>query len=152
MRVITYKPIVRRPFPATWVDDLFENLFNRSLGGFDSKEVMSSQPSVNVLEEAQEYIVEVAAPGLTKENFKVEIENGYLTIRAQKEQKEEEERENGKYTRREFNFTQFQRSFHLPETVNAESIAAQYENGILKVRLPKVEVAPKEAVKTIEIK
>jgi HSP20 family protein len=148
MSIIPYRPFVMNK----WVDDLFENLFNRSLGGFDSKEVMFSQPSVNVLEEAQEYIVEVAAPGLTKEDFKVEIENGYLTIRAQKEQKEEEERENGKYTRREFNFTRFQRSFHLPETVNAESIAAQYENGILKVRLPKVEVAPKEAVKTIEIK
>lgn len=135
---------------SKWVDDLFDNFFNRSLAGFDSREVMFSQPSVNIREEAGEFIVEVAAPGLEKDHFHVEIENGYLMISAEKEH-QEEEKEEGKYFRREFNYAKFQRNFQLPDTVNPEGIGAKYEQGVLFVHLPKVEAARKEPVKTIEI-
>jgi HSP20 family protein len=170
MRFIAYKPVVTRksdsltkfnshmnvmpyrPFGMSkWVDDLFESFVNRPLAGFDSREVMFSQPSVNVREEAEAYVVEVAAPGLTREDFHVEIENGYLSIRAEKERKEEQ-KEEGKYTRREFNYASFQRSFLLPDTVKAQEITARYENGILNVHLPKAEEAKKTPVKTIEIR
>jgi len=142
-----------RPLGVTkWMDDLFENFLSRPLAGFDSREVMYSQPSVNVREEDTEFVVEVAAPGLAKENFNVEIENGYLVIRAEKERKEEEKsEENGKYTRREFNYSTFQKSFLLPDTIDADGISASYEQGILNVHLPKLESAKKETVKTIKI-
>lgn len=142
-----------RPFGMSkWVDDLFENFFNRPLAGFDSREVMFSQPSVNVREENNEFVVEVAAPGLAKEDFHLEIEKGYLVIRTEKEQQEEEKSDNGKYTRREFNYTRFQRSFLLPETIDPDAITAKYESGILNIHLPKMEMAKKESVKSIEIK
>ncbi|MBK7409252.1 MAG: Hsp20/alpha crystallin family protein [Saprospirales bacterium] len=146
MNIMPYRPMGM----SKWVDDLFENFLNRPLSGFDSREVMFSQPSVNVREEATEFIVEVAAPGLTKEDFHLEMENGYLRISAEKTQ-EDEQQEAGKYFRREFNFTQFQRSFQLPDTIDQEGIAARYDNGILLIHLPKVEAAKKEPVKKIEI-
>ncbi|MCB9285307.1 MAG: Hsp20/alpha crystallin family protein [Lewinellaceae bacterium] len=135
---------------SKWVDDLFENILSRPLAGFDSREVMFSQPSVNVREEAEEFVVEVAAPGLDKQSFNIQVERGYLTVTGEKEQRDEQNEE-GKYFRREFNYAKFTRSFQLPDTVNAEDISAKYENGILMVHLPKVEAARKEPVKTIQI-
>lgn len=137
---------------SRWADDLFESFFNRPLLGFDSPEVMFNQPSVNVREEDKKYVIEVAAPGLSKEDFHLEVDQGNLIIRAEKEQKEEHTEEEGKYTRREFNYASFARSFRLPDTVNADSITAHYENGVLDVHLPKVESAVKDKVKVIDIK
>lgn len=146
------KMIPYRPFGLSkWADDLFENFLKTPSLGFDSDEVMFSQPSVNIREEANLFCIEVAAPGLNKEDFRLEIENGYLKISAEKERKEEQHEE-GKFMRREFNFTRFERSFRLPDTIDAEAISARYENGILLVDLPKVEAARKEPVKTIEIR
>jgi HSP20 family protein len=145
------KPMPYRPLGLSkWADDIFESFFNRPLWGFDSPDVMFSQPSVNVREEAGEFIIEVAAPGLSKEDFRLEVEQGNLIIRAEKEHKEEHTEE-GKYTRREFNYAQFARSFRLPDTVNADAITAHYENGVLDVHLPKVESAVKDKVKVIDI-
>ena len=96
------------------------------------------------------YRIEVAAPGLEKGDFEVRVDQEVLTISARKEAKTEDSSD--KYTRREFNYLEFKRNFHLPETVNVEDISANYENGILHVTLAKKEEAKPAPAKTIEIK
>lgn len=106
----------------------------------------STLPAVNVKENDNEYQIEVAAPGMKKEDFKVNYENGRLTISSEyKEEKKDGEEEN--YTRREYRYQSFQRSFTVPENVvNSEKIQANYTDGILFVTLPKRdEVKPKPA-------
>lgn len=107
-----------------------------------------SFPAVNVLEGENEFKIELAAPGLKKEDFKINLENNVLTISAQQEQKNEENTE--KYTRKEFSFNSFRRAFTLPNTVDGEQINAAYTDGVLKVELPKKEDA-KKTPRTIEI-
>ncbi|MBN1159261.1 MAG: Hsp20/alpha crystallin family protein [Bacteroidales bacterium] len=111
----------------------------------------STLPAVNVKENDNEYKIEVAAPGLKKGDFKVNYENGRLTISSElKEEKQEKEGE--KITRCEFSYQSFQRSFTVPEhIVNAEKIAAKYEDGILHVALPKREELKPKPAKEIRI-
>ncbi|MEL6132541.1 MAG: Hsp20/alpha crystallin family protein [Bacteroidota bacterium] len=94
-------------------------------------------PAVNVKETEGSFEVALAVPGLRKEDFKLAVEDNRLTISAEQETKNEGNHE--RFTRKEFNFQSFKRSFLLPDTVNSEGISASYENGILKVELPKVE-------------
>lgn len=106
----------------------------------------STMPAVNVKETEDEYQIEVAAPGMKKEDFKVNFENGRLTISSEfKEEKKEGKKQN--YTRREYHYQSFQRSFTVPENlVNSEKIQANYTEGILYITLPKRdEVKPKPA-------
>ncbi len=95
-------------------------------------------PAVNIHENKDHFMVEVAAPGLVKEDFKVNLENNVLTISAEKEETKEE-KEGKNITLREFNFTSFKRSFTIPNTVLAETISATYANGVLKLKLPKLQ-------------
>ncbi|MDJ1482028.1 Hsp20/alpha crystallin family protein [Cytophagaceae bacterium YF14B1] len=114
------------------------NDFNTSVG----QDYRSNIPAVNVHENETGYTLEVAAPGQQKENFNINLDGRVLTISS--EQKEEKKEENGKWTRKEFNYSSFKRSFTLPENVNAENIEATYENGVLVVVVPKAEeVKPK---------
>lgn len=106
-------------------------------------------PAVNVKETETGFQLELAAPGLKKEDLKINVENNKLTIGYQSEAKTEETA--GKFTRQEFGFTSFERSFRLPKTVNAEAIKAAYTNGILTVELPKVEVKEEKLVKEIVV-
>lgn len=116
-----------------------------NFSGLDSR---SSLPAVNVHETQDAYQLDVAAPGLQKEHFNVSVDGRTLTISAESKQENNEE-ENGRWSRREFSYSSFARSFTLPEAVNADAIAAKYENGILSVSVPKAEqVKPK----TIEIR
>ena len=94
-------------------------------------------PSVNVVEGNDQFRIEVAAPGFKKEDFKVSMDNDILTISG--EVKGENKSDDEKFTRKEFTYTSFQRSFTLPDTVEAEKIEANYEDGILKIALPKKE-------------
>jgi len=94
-------------------------------------------PAVNVKETDASFEVALAVPGLTKEDFKLAVEDDRLTISAKQETQSEDSNE--RFTRKEFNFQSFERSFLLPDNVNSEAISASYENGILKVELPKVE-------------
>lgn len=94
-----------------------------------------AMPAVNIKETEHEFMLELAAPGMTKNDFEVTIDNGILTIGAEKEIEKEERKLN--YTRREFSFANFKRSFTLPENVNEEKIVANYEDGILKLHLNK---------------
>lgn len=105
-------------------------------------------PAVNILEHDGGFRLEVAAPGLKKEDFKINLENNVLTISAQKEQKNEETTE--KYTRKEFSFNSFRRTFTLPNSIDGEKIGAAYTDGVLSIELPKKEEA-KKTPRTIEI-
>ncbi|MBL7857133.1 MAG: Hsp20/alpha crystallin family protein [Cyclobacteriaceae bacterium] len=105
-------------------------------------------PAVNVMEKEKEFEVQMAAPGLTKKDFNITIDKGVLTITVEKsEEKEEKEKE---FTRKEFSYTNFVRSFTLPENVKTEKVDAKYEDGILRLLLPK-EVDVKVKPKAIEV-
>lgn len=93
-------------------------------------------PAVNIIEKDDKFLIELAAPGLRKEDFKINIENGILQIDSESQREVEEEKDN--YTRKEFNYSSFSRSFTLPENASEENIAANYENGVLKLKLQKL--------------
>ncbi|MEN6619797.1 MAG: Hsp20/alpha crystallin family protein [Rikenellaceae bacterium] len=106
-------------------------------------------PSVNIKEEDGKFVVEMAAPGLEKSDFKIEVNQGILTISSEK--KTEIENKEKKYSRREFSYQSFCRSFSLPDSIESEKISAKYDNGILKVEIPKKEEAKIKPTKMIEI-
>lgn len=106
-------------------------------------------PAMNVKEEKDAFLIDVAAPGMKKEDFKVEVDRGVLMISATTELKKEEKTE--EFRRQEFSFHNFKRSFWLPENVKADQIAATYENGILKLKLPKMMELPAEKGKMIKV-
>jgi HSP20 family protein len=125
--------------------------FDRALNAFFRTETptngnTNSNPAVNVLETADNFKIEVAAPGFDKSDFNVTTEKDVLTIAAKKELNKEVD---GTLRRKEFSYNEFKRTFRLPETLNAEAIEATYTNGILTVTLPKVVEVP--STKKIEI-
>ncbi|CCH56436.1 heat shock protein Hsp20 [Fibrisoma limi BUZ 3] len=133
---------------------LIENFFGRDMNDFFGAGMpsMNSVPAVNVVEHNDGFRIEVAAPGLKKEDFKLHLSHNNLTISAyQENQKEEQASENEKYTRREFSYSSFQRTFMLPNSVNADSIQATYADGVLKIEIPKREEAKVKPPRQIEI-
>ncbi len=145
MSLIKYDPFA----PVRSITNVVDEFFNRGIGELIGYDHAFSVPSVNVVEKPDSFMLEVAAPGLEKGDFKVSVENGCLSISAKKEKKEEIKE--GKYTRREFNYASFTRSFNLPEGVKPEEVHAVYENGVLHVTLPKKEVTKVEDARVIEI-
>ena len=118
-------------------------------GGLTSR--VLNVPAVNITENKDEFMVSLAIPGMKKEDFNIDIEGNMLTISSEKEESKEEKDE--KYTRKEFNYSSFSRSFSLPDEVNMEKIDAHYVDGVLKLSLPKKEEAKKIATsKHIAIK
>jgi len=117
-------------FPS--FSSFFEDFFTR-----DNWMRGANLPAVNISEDSQNYEVEVAAPGLKKEDFKIDLDHNLLTISA--ERKEESEKKDKKISRKEFSYTSFKRSFTLPENIDSDRITAKYENGVLKLSLPKTE-------------
>ena len=103
-------------------------------------------PAVNIKEDNDQFMIEVAVPGMKKEDFRIDFDNGRLTISSERKN-ENVEKDGEKVTRREFSYQSFQRSFTIPENmVNADKISAKYENGILYLNLPKrEEIKPKPA-------
>lgn len=102
-------------------------------------------PSVNITDDEQGYTVALAAPGLNREDFKIDLSHNVLTISTEKE--EDKEEKDRKFTRREYNYTAFKRSFTMPEDVNIDKIEAKYTDGVLSLSLPR-----KEALKQNDIK
>ena len=133
-------------FPS-FADEFSQSLNNLFDNDWDTKMTI---PAVNVTENNNGYNITVAAPGMKKEDFRIDVNGRQLTISAETEQNKEDKEVD--YTRREYNYSSFSRSFTLPDGVNEDKIAATYENGILKLSLPKKEEAKKLAVKTIEVK
>lgn len=112
----------------------------------------SQIPAVNVKDNANDYQIEVAAPGLTKEDFKVALDHNVLTVSSEKKTENvEASEEKSKYTRREFSYQSFSRSFTLPKGVEQDKISANYENGVLNITVPKQEATKEKGAKTINI-
>jgi len=107
-------------------------------------------PAVNISEHENEFQVSLAVPGMKKSDFKIDVDGNMLTISSEKEQSKEEKEK--RFTRKEYSYSSFSRSFTLPEDVNMEKIDAKYEDGILKLVLPRKEGAKKTAVKHIAVK
>lgn len=107
-------------------------------------------PAVNVSENTKNYKLSLAAPGMKKDDFKIDVDGSMLTISAERKQEKEEKDE--KYTRKEYNYSSFSRSFTLPDEVNKEKIEALYENGILKLVLPKNEETKRTTARHITVK
>ncbi|WP_343706900.1 Hsp20/alpha crystallin family protein [Flavobacterium sp.] len=131
----------------------FDDVFGRELFNWENNNFSTTSttlPSVNIKETADHYEVEVAAPGLDKNDFKVTLDGNLLTISSEKENKQTYEQEN--FTRREFSYQSFQRSFELPKNVvDEENISARYENGLLYLSIPKKEEAKQKPPRMIEI-
>ena len=131
---------------GSWLSDLFDNE-----KFFDSDWLKrQSMPPVNVKETEKQYEIELAAPGRTKKDFSIVAENGVLTISSEK--KEEKEQKEKGYTRKEFNYSSFTRSFTLPENANEEDIKANYADGILKLEVAKKVISQPKTKKAIEVR
>jgi len=129
------------------LSDMVNNFFDNDLGDFFGKRF--SDPAANIIENADSFQLEIAAPGMKKEDFKINLENNILTISAELEDQIREEGKN--YSRKEFYYGSFNRAFTLPKTIDLDKIKADYENGILKVALPKKDEARIEMKKEIPI-
>lgn len=138
------------PSLPNWFDDFwnrnFFDLDNRNFSAVDS-----TLPSVNVKETEDNYEVEVAAPGMDKKDFHITLNGSLLTISSEKQTNDEQQK--GNYTRREFSYQSFQRSFELPkDVVDEQRIEAKYNNGVLHLVIPKKEEAKRKAPKMIEVR
>lgn len=132
-------PSVFDDFFKPW-NEWFDN------GGSRSMKV----PAVNITEEKNQYLVSMAAPGLKKEDFKIDLDGNMLTISSEKEESSEEQ--NKKFTRKEYSYSSFSRSFTLPEEINKDGIVAKYDNGVLNITLPRKAEANISSAKHIAVK
>lgn len=144
MLVATVKPAsIKNPALISELDNLFNAVANQTFGAY-AKDFTSIHPAVNIKENAQNYNIELAAPGLAKEDFKITLEKNTLKVEVKKEQVKEESN-SPKIWKKEFSFFNFERTFNLPESVDVENISASYEAGILNITIhKKTEVAPKQ--------
>lgn len=131
--------------------NLFDRFFNNDVFGRDFSEPNTTLPSVNIKENEDKFNVEVAVPGFDKTDFNIELNNNELTISSEKKE-ENDQKEGERYTRREFSYQSFRRSFTLPNTVDGDKISAEYKNGVLNVDIPKREEAKPKPVRQIDIK
>jgi HSP20 family protein len=132
---------------------LFDRFFENDLFDWSSRNYSNTNttlPSVNIKESSENFEVEVAAPGLTKDDFKIELNHNLLTISSEKEI-ENETKEGQQFSLREFSYQSFSRSFTLPNTADSEKIGAKYENGILRIVIPKKEEARPKPARQISI-
>jgi len=137
-------------FPRSFFGrDLIQDLFDDEMG-INYGNIGTSVPAVNISETDNDLVIEVAAPGMRKQDFKLEINDNQLSISYGRESKNENNE--GNHWRREFNFESFERTFSLPAMVESERISAGYTDGILRISIPKKEEAKKKPAKTIEIK
>lgn len=129
---------------------VFSELFNEFFDNMFVPEIRrSTVPAVNIIETNDHFQLEVAAPGLAKEDFKINIEDDVLTVSAEK--KNESQENNKQYSRKEFSYVSFRRSFNLPEVIDSEKVQATYENGIMSIVLPKKEEAKPKPAREIKV-
>ena len=140
----------RRVYNQNWLPSMFNDFFDNDW----MEKSNATAPAINVLENEHSYDLELAAPGMTKDDFKVSLdENGDLVINMEKKQENNDEKKHGHYLRREFSYSKFQQTMLLPDDADKEKINAQVEHGVLKVNIPKVvKVEPEHTHKVIEIK
>lgn len=132
-----------------WLPEIFNDFFDNSW----MERTSYTAPAINVIENDKEYEVELAAPGLTKEDFKVHVdEENNLHIEMEKKSENKADKHHGRYLRREFSYEKFQQTLLLPDDVDAEKIEAHVEHGVLNVHLPKlVKVEKPNPVKQISV-
>ena len=132
---------------------IFDRFFEGDLFDWSNRNYSltnTTLPSVNIKEDTEGFEVEVAAPGFSKADFKIELNNDQLTISSEKKMEDKTDGDEH-FTRREFSYQSFSRTFTLPNIVEAESIKAKYDNGILKIAIPKKEEAKPKPPKQITI-
>ena len=148
MTLVKFKPFA----PAQYLfGDLYDELFNNYLN--DSKPTIEkkfSHPAVNIIEEPDKYILELAVPGLNKEEIDIKLEDKELIISSKAEIKDEEIQEN--FVRVEYNYDSFKRFFTIPNTIDTKNIDAKYKNGVLSLTLKKKEEAIKKGPVSIKVK
>jgi HSP20 family protein len=138
-----------RAFPTFFDDFLNRDLFNWGQSNYSN--TGTSLPAVNIKETNEGFEVEMAAPGMKKTDFKVQLEGNMLTISSEKSN-QADENEGDRYSRKEFSYQSFERSFTLPkDVVDVEKINAKYEDGVLQLHIPKMEQAKQKAPKMIQI-
>ena len=143
--------LVRRNNDFDWLNNWFDdNFFNTPV----MAQTTTTAPAVNVKEDNKQYVMEVAVPGLKKEQVNMSIDKGgYLTLSIENKNEQKDENKKEHYLRREFSYTSYRQSYALPDNVDADKIEANVADGVLKVVLPKVEKKEeKEDVKHIEVK
>lgn len=141
--------LIRRNPAGINLPEWLEDFFSTELPDLNNFRRSASVPAVNISEQADKYKIEVAAPGYTKEDFMVDVDNNVLSIFSEK--KNDNNENNGNFTKREFNYSSFRRTFTLPDTANVESIQAKYDNGILVVEIAKKETAVMKPKRSISI-
>jgi HSP20 family protein len=134
---------------TSWPSLIDEFLNDNYMPRFFDWETGQNMPAVNITEGKDDYKIDVAAPGLNKEDFKISLDNNVLSISSEKEVKNESKEEN--VLRREFSYSSFSRTFTLPETVNGEKIKATHHDGILSIVVPKKDEAKVKPVREIKI-
>ncbi|KZS40189.1 heat-shock protein [Aquimarina aggregata] len=135
------------PTWSNWIDSFFNNdLPSVFTSNFNTGITL---PKVNIQETADAFMVDMAVPGLKKSDFHIDLDNQLLSIST--EMKEENEQKEDNYTRREFGYSSFKRTFTLPESVDDSKIDAKYVDGILSIHLPKKEEAKQKPARTIKI-
>lgn len=134
--------------PSIWDDFFNRDVFN---WGSNLTNTNLTTPAVNIKETPENFLVEMAAPGMEKKDFKIELDGHTLTISSEK-QNEQEEKDGESYNRKEFSYQSFYRTFHLPkDVVDADKIKAKYENGLLQLEIPKKEEAKQKPARLIDI-
>lgn len=137
------------PVPSLFDDFFYRDLFNWNNKNFS--DTNTTIPAVNIKETAENYQVEVAAPGMTREDFTVELDGNALTISSERT-RQNEDREGERYARKEFSYQSFQRTFTLQkEVMDIDKIQAKYENGLLHLVIPKKEEAKQKPPRRIQI-
>jgi len=152
----TMSNLMRRNSLNPALNNFFDDFFAKDLFDWNDKNFSgtdSTLPSVNVKQTDNEFEIELASPGMKKQDFKIELDKNLLTISAEQKEEREEKNKNEKYTRREFNYRSFSRSFTLPaDVVQSDKIEAEYKDGILHITIPKNERAKPQPAKSIAVK
>ena len=138
-------PIMHR---NQWLPEVFNDFFNTDF----MPKVNATAPAINVKESDKDYQVELAAPGLKKEDFSVNInDDGNLVIKMEKKEEKKEENKTSHYLRREFSFSKYEQTLILPDDVEKEEIRAKMENGVLTIDLPKIVASQKKPAREIVV-
>ena len=140
---------INRNYVPTYWDDFFNDNFFKSVNTINCN---GSSPAVNVIEDEKQYRIDVAVPGMPKNDFRIDLDDDVLTISSQKTETDEaDESNNPRYMRREFSYSTFKRSFQIPDSIDQENIKASHDAGILSIQLPKKEEVIQKTPKQIEI-
>jgi HSP20 family protein len=138
-------PIMNR---SQWLPEVFNDFFNTDF----MPKASATAPAINVIESDKDYTVELAAPGMKKEDFKVNInDDGNLVIKMEQKKEQNEEDKSRHYLRREFSYSKFEQTLLLPDDVEKDQIAARVEHGVLTIDLPKIAAAQKKPARQIDI-